>query len=99
MDRCHALMRGDTIYSLKPYRDPWGRKDFKWQGFKDGKPWKFFKTKADFERDVGLEPLGPPPGPHALDTRMAEFLSTHKGNEMLDMLSDRKRKEQSRESP
>jgi hypothetical protein len=64
--KCVALMRGHTMYTLRPWRNPFHPESpFRWQGYIDGAAWRLFKTKADFEQAVALEPGPAPLGPHA----------------------------------
>lgn len=89
--QCYALMNHGRIYTLQPYRDPFGKRtEFKWVGFCDGDRCGFFKTKADFERFVEYQPAPSPLGPHAEATFRAEARSTFEGTQALNMLRDRR---------
>jgi hypothetical protein len=83
--KTYALMNGRHIYTLQPWKDPWGRKSsFKFQGFCDGESWKFFATKKDFERDVALQPANL--GRRNWEAVYVEQLQTMYGNILLDKL-------------
>lgn len=91
----YALMKGGRIYTLKPTApDPLtrGKPRFAWQGYCDGVPCGFFKTKADFEAFVDREPeyLGLI-GPHASAVSRAETWSTYEGHQILQALVNQRR--------
>ena len=86
--KCFAIMRGHTTYSLRPWKDPWGRKTpFRYQGFCDGQPCGLFRTKADFEAFVNADT--PPPvadHPQAKAAHAVEARAALEGNHLLQKL-------------
>jgi hypothetical protein len=86
--QCYALLHRGRIYTLQPTNPALNADRFKWRAFCDGQPWRFFRTKKDFERAVALEPGPPPLGPHAEAAFRAEAWSTSEGHRLLDALRE-----------
>lgn len=86
--KCYAIMRGHTTYSLRPWKDPWGRKTpFRYQGFCDGQACGLFRTKADFEAFVNADT--PPPvadHPQAKAAHAVEARAALEGHQLLQKL-------------
>jgi hypothetical protein len=85
-DKVYAFMRGAAIYTLKP--NPLRRREdpqraYRFLGFCDGQPIGFFRTKAEFEAFVDLEPAPVPLGPYGEATLRAIAWSTYEGTRML----------------
>lgn len=85
--QCLAILRNNVMYTLRPAFPNAGK--FKWHGYIDGEPWRFFRTKKDFKAAILMEPSPPPMGPHTSAVFRAEFWSTHEGNEILRKLREK----------
>jgi hypothetical protein len=93
--KTYAIMRGDTVYSLKPVAgwDTFSKKQgWRWRGYINGEPWRFFTTKAEFEQHVDFDFYDTQEGPYGRATRKARDESEGRGQRILDALSELKGK-------
>jgi hypothetical protein len=86
MYKVNALQHGNHIYTVRRLQSSEDMRPFKYVGFIDGKRWRYFKTRKEFEEAVDLQPEDFHLGQHAREVEIAQLISETKGSELLDKI-------------